>query len=443
MFTRTCLGLLLLLSTYAVCQVGNETATTTAAETPMTTPPPVSGAAYSTAFASDTQTNFLRTGITLSTAYSNNIQSGGALISDMSYSLWPTIAFDSTTTRLHWVLNYSPGFTFYQRASNLNQSDQNVAFDFQYHLSPHVTATLRDSFQKTSDPLNQPNPQFATPVSGSAPSSNVGIISTAANQLQNTASAQLTYQFRENGMVGLGGTFSNLFYPNPAEVAGLFNSNSNGFSAFYSYRIRDKYDIGVSYQYLDVLAYQTAGIPESTLTHTQTAFFFATIHLKPTLSLSLSGGPQYYEATQSTQPASRSWSPMAMASLSWQGQRTSLAASYSQIVSSGGGLAGAFHSNVANLSGAWRLNQNWTLAASGGYSLSNTLTPFFLGATSGGHTISATASVQRPLGEHLTIQAGYTRVQQSYEGISSISAAPDTNREFFSISYQFARPLKR
>ena len=244
-------------------------------------------------------------------------------------------------------------------------------------------------------------------------------------------------------MVGLGGTFSNLFYPNPAEVAGLFNSNSNGFSAFYSYRIRDKYDIGVSYQYLDVLAYQTAGIPESTLTHTQTAFFFATIHLKPTLSLSLSGGPQYYEATQSTQPASRSWSPMAMASLSWQGQRTSLAASYSQIVSSGGGLAGAFHSNVANLSGAWRLNQNWTLAASGGYSLSNTLTPFFLGATSGGHTISATASVQRPLGEHLTIQAGYTRVQQSYEGISSISAAPDTNREFFSISYQFARPLKR
>ena len=149
MFTRTCLGLLLLLSTYAVCQVGNETATTTAAETPMTTPPPVSGAAYSTAFASDTQTNFLRTGITLSTAYSNNIQSGGALISDMSYSLWPTIAFDSTTTRLHWVLNYSPGFTFYQRASNLNQSDQNVAFDFQYHLSPHVTATLRDSFQKT------------------------------------------------------------------------------------------------------------------------------------------------------------------------------------------------------------------------------------------------------------------------------------------------------
>jgi hypothetical protein len=423
-----------------------EAAANTGDEAPMGTPPPVSGADYSTAFASETQSNILRAGLTLSTAYSNNVQGGETPASDVSYSLWPTFALDATTTRLHWVLNYSPGFTFYQHTSSLNQSDQNVALDFQYHLSPHVSLSLRDSFQKTSNPFNQPNPLSATPVSGSVPSSNLAVIVPIADQLHNAANAQLTYQFRENGMLGLGGNFSNLFYPNPAEVPDLFNSRANGASAFYVNRFREKYDLGVSYQYQYGLAYEVGGPGSSqtqTQTQTQTIFLFVTVQLKPTLSLSFSGGPQHYDATQTPLPASRSWSPMAMASLSWQGQRTSVAASYSQIVSGGGGLGGAYHSNSANVSGAWQLNRNWSVGLSATYLLSKTLTPSFLGASSGGHTVSGTASAQRPLGEHLTMQAGYTWVQQSYPGIAAIAAVPNTNRAFISISYQFMRPLKR
>jgi hypothetical protein len=121
----------------------------------------------------------------------------------------------------------------------------------------------------------------------------------------------------------------------------------------------------------------------------------------------------------------------------------SLAASYSRVVTGGGGLAGAYHSDLASISGAWQLNRNWALGLQAGYSLYETLTPLFLGPDSGGHTISGTVSVQRPLGEHLSMQAGYTRVQQSYAGIEAISAVPDTNREFISISYQFVRPLKK
>lgn len=445
MFPRACLGLLLLLSPYVWSQVdtnATEAATNPGYDVPMRTPPPVSGEAYPTAFASETESNNLRAGLTMSTAYSNNVLGGANPVSSMSYSIWPTLALDADTTRLHWVLNYSPGFTFYQSVSARNQSDQNVALDFRYRLSPHLTASLRDSFQKTSNIFNQPNPLSATPVSGSAPAPTVAVIAPVADQVLNAANVQLTYQFSANGMAGVGGTFTNLNYPNPAEAPGLYDSSSKGGSAFYSRRLLEKYDVGVSYQYMDTLAYQAGG-HSNTQTQTQTIFLFCTIYLKPTLSLSLSGGPQHSDATQPPLPPTRSWSPMMTASLSWQGQRTSLAVSYSRIVTAGGGLAGTYHSNTANVSGRWQLSRTWTAGLSASYWLYQTLTPFFLGSSSGGHTVSGTASVQHPLGEHLSVQAGYTRIQQNYSGIAAISATPGTNQEFVSISYQFTRALKR
>src|SRR5208283_491888 len=447
MFTRACLGLLLLLSTYAWSQAdtnGAEAATNQGDQVPMRTPPPVSGQAYSTAFTSETQSNTLRAGLTVSTSYSNDVAGGDNPVGSAYYSIWPTLAFDANTSRLHWVLNYSPGFTFYQSISARNQSDQNVALNFQYRLSPHISVSLQDSFQKTSNLFNQPNPLSAAPVSGSAPVPNSGVIAPTADQIRNAANAQLTYQFSTNGMAGIGGTFTDLNYPNPAEARGLYDSSSKGGSAFYSRRLLDKYDVGVSYQYMDTLAYQAGGHGRTqTQTQTQTIFLFCTIYLKPTLSLSLSAGPQHSDATQPPLPPTRSWSPLTTASLSWQGQRTSLAVSYSRIVTGGGGLAGAYHSNTADVSGRWQLSRTWTAGLSASYCLNNTLTPFFFGASSNGRTVSGTASVQHPLGEHLTVQAGYTRIQESYGGLATISATPSINQEFVSISYQFARPLKR
>src|SRR5271157_993838 len=227
MFPRACFGLLLLLSTYAWCQAdtnGPETATNSGDEVPMRTPPPVSGQAYSTAFASETQSNTLRAGLTVSTAYSNNVLGGDNPVSSAYYSIWPTLALDANTTRLHWVLNYSPGFTFYQSISARNQSDQNVALNFQYRLSPHISVSLQDSFQKTSNPFNQPNPLSTMPVSGSTPAPNSGVIAPIADQVHNSANAQVTYQLSADGMAGVGGTFTNLNYPNPAEAPGVYDS---------------------------------------------------------------------------------------------------------------------------------------------------------------------------------------------------------------------------
>src|SRR5208283_3273683 len=165
-------------------------------ESPMLTPPPVSGQSYPVAPASQERSNYLRGGVTFSTAYSDNVLgttgSTGAPVSDVSYSVWPTIALDETTTRLHWTLNYAPGFTFYQRTSGRNQADQNASINFQYRLSPHVTFSAVDGFQKTSNVFNQPDLASAGAVSAGAQGGNLSVIDPIADQLQNSGNVAIT-----------------------------------------------------------------------------------------------------------------------------------------------------------------------------------------------------------------------------------------------------------
>ena len=88
---------------------------------PMLTPPPVSGQSYPTALGSEERSNYLRYGVSFSSSYSDNTLGGSTPVSDVTYSVWPTIALDQRTSTLHTVLSYAPGFTFYQRTSSRDE----------------------------------------------------------------------------------------------------------------------------------------------------------------------------------------------------------------------------------------------------------------------------------------------------------------------------------
>jgi hypothetical protein len=163
MLTRACLGLFLLVTVPVWSQVdtnGTEATANQQDQARMLTPPPVNGQAYSTTPVAEARSNYLRGGLIFSTTYSDNVLAGITPnpVSDVSYSIWPTVALDETTPRLHSVLTYSPGFTFYQRTSARNEMDQTVGLDLEYRLSPHVTASVRDTFHKSSNVFNEPNP---------------------------------------------------------------------------------------------------------------------------------------------------------------------------------------------------------------------------------------------------------------------------------------------
>jgi tetratricopeptide (TPR) repeat protein len=199
----------------------------------MPIPPMVSGQAFPTSTLSETRSNYLDAGLSFQPTYYDNLLSGyGAQpISDMGYSIRPMVELDRLTPRLHQTWTYQPGFTFYQRTSARNEADQSAALDMQYRLSQHITVSGSDTFQKSSNVFNQPYSLSGEPISGAPPSSPANVIAPFANQLSNTANAEVAYQFSMNGMIGGGGTTAMFDYPGQAESSGLYNSTSRGGSA--------------------------------------------------------------------------------------------------------------------------------------------------------------------------------------------------------------------
>ena len=82
-----------------------------------------------------------------------------------------------------------------------------------------------------------------------------------------------------------------------------------------------------------------------------------------------------------------------------------------------------------------------TGAVSGAYSQNKVIGNLFAGTN--GHSISGTVEVEKLMGQYLAVRLGYTRLHQTYAGITAIALHPDTNREFIAISYHFSRPLGR
>lgn len=391
-------------------------------------------------FTSETRANYISGGLLFTSAYDSAATTGsnGQPVGDETYSIWPTISLDETRSRAHLTLSYSPGYTFYQHTSSLDAANQSFTVGFKYRLSPHVTLNLRDSFVKTSGVLNQPTSDTPT-VSGGVSVPNNSVIAPVADVLTNNANATLTYQFTANGMIGASGTFTNLHYPNPEQVTGLFDSSSRGGSAFYNHRLSKMHYIGAAYQYQTFLSYPTGTQSE---TQTQSVFLYYTLYFKPTISLSLFGGPQYSNTQQLGLPAAQSWSPAGGASFGWQGKLTSFAASYSQTINGGGGLVGAVHYYSINGSVRRQLTRNLSTAITANYA-NNKVLDGLPQYNNNGHTVSGTASVQRQFGQHLSLGAQYTRLHQSYYNVPAISGSPDHNRAAVNVSYQFSRPLGR
>jgi len=408
----------------------------------MFTPPPVSGQAYPIVLSSQERSNFIRGGLAFTGAYTDNALGslGAKPVSDVSYSIAPMISLDETTPREHLGLSYTPGYTLYRRLTAFDGADQNVSVQFAYRLSPHVALSLRDGFQKSSSVFNQPNLISLGEVNGGAGEPNFSVIAPTANVLTNAGSTGLTYQFAQNQMIGASGTFGNLHYPDPSEVPGLYDSASQSGLAFYAVRLSQQQYLGASYQYQRLVAYAGAGQTE---TQTHAAFVFYSAYPARGFSISFFGGPQHSDSLLvPSQPHSREWNPAGGASLAWQGLRNAFALSYVHTVSSSAGLTGAVELDGANGSITQQITRRLSGAIGAGYAQNSVLTGL-LTQQNNGHSIAGTASLGQQFGDHLHVQLGYSRLRQNYSGVTVLAATPNTNREFVSVSYQFARALGR
>jgi len=361
---------------------------------------------------------------------------GGKPVGDMIYTMGSSIALDQTTPRSHRSFMYAPGFTLYEPTGALNSLNQSTTAKYEYRLSPHAKVSLDDSFVQSSNVFEQPQ----VGVSGSTESPAAAVVAPFAEQLTNGTNGQTSFQFSRSGMIGAGGTYSLVNYPNPAQAVGVTNSNSYGGSGFYNRRLSKNQYMGVNYQYSNMTS---SALGVSSKTQMSTIYSFYTLYLANSLSLSVSGGPQHFNVSESSIPASSAWTPAVNASLGWQRSHASVAASYSRTVNGAGGLLGAQEMTTGNASARWQATRTWTLGASASYSLLKSVTPMSPTASQGGHSISGNVSAERPIGQHLSVEGGYSRLHQSFSNVAVVTADPDGDREYVSISYQFTRPLGR
>lgn len=407
----------------------------------MVTPAPVFGQTSSLQFSSELErTNYLSGGLIFSSAYDDNlIPYGSNRLVDVSYTVAPTIALRMTRRRLLWTLSYSPGYTFYQRYTAYNQAYQNLSTDLSLRLSPHFTFTAQELFSQSPMIEGQPN-QFDTETGGVVQTPNQTIVAPIVDTLVDSTDVKMSYQFSPNGMVGLTGNVSELRYPKQDEISGIFNSNTVGGGAFYTHRLSGKHYVGATYQYQRYLA-SSSSLTVPT-TETQSLLLFYTVYFKPTLSLSLSGGPQHADTYGAGVAPYQNWVPSAGGSLNWQGRHTSMMASYSRRITDGGGLEGAVRSNAADASIRRQLlrSLNGTIGAE--YA-TNQVLDALPAYNANGHTITGNAALNKTWGEHVTATATYLRLHQDYSDPSLVSYFPNKDRVSLSIGYQFARPLGR
>jgi hypothetical protein len=434
MFIRV--GLILLLGAGPLwSQVEDSGAAPPAVSTDMVTPSPVSVEGASPAFAAETErSNYVRGGLGFSTTYDNDFITRGA--TDVGYSIRPSIAIDKSGTRLRWTFSYSPGFTFYQQQTLFSQSDHDLAAYLRYRLSPHVTVVLKDGLAKSSLLYNHFDPNPIGSGTGILQTPNQSIISPVTDTLTNIASGEITYQFSANGMIGASATERELIYLDQSQVPGLFNSRSSDEMAFYTYRLSGQHYIGVTYEFQQFLSH-----PNGSDTQTQSTFGFYQLYTNPMFTVSLFGGPQHFEISRLGIPTERGWVPAGGVSLGWQRFHSSGNLNFTHMVGDGGGLISAVVSDSVDLVIRHQLTRDLTVGMGASYANNSIVDAASFG--SGGHTVAGSVSLDRTIGEHFSLQMGYTRAHQSYAEIPSIAAVPDRNRAWAAISYNFSKPLGR
>ena len=417
--------------------------TSAASSEPMVKPAPVSDRSYSTEVGiAGRRENFLSLGIIGSFGYVDNLYpgSGDSSVGEKLYVILPTIALDMSTDRQHTSASYSPGFNFYEPGTVLNEVDQSGRFSFDYRFTPHLNLSLSDILQRSSTGFSPAGTGVGGSISGSAPSVVPGVYAPFSSRFVNSASAQLSDQFSRRGMIGATGEYQKLDYPNLVVGSGIYNSDARAGGGYLNERVSAKQYVGAIYGYDDILAYPPVGQYQ---TQTNAISGFYTIYLTNALSVSVTGGPQHYSAIHSPTPPVSGWSPMFTVSSGWHRERVSIAGNFSRTVTGGGGLLGAYRSTGFALSGNWQISPNWSSAVTASYASNSSQTPTLAVGGTGGHSLVASASLERPIAPRLKARFQYDRIQESYTQIQAIAINPSANRETITLDWELRRPLGR
>jgi hypothetical protein len=399
------------------------------------------GQGTSSAFLSELKrSNYLRGGVNVGAAYDDNpfLASSGAT-SNTSVSIFPNISIEESSSRIRWMLGYAGGMTINENLTNQNQDSQNLNFDSQFRLSPHVNLRVAENFSMITGFFDAGS--GAEPVTGSG-GPNASLIAPLSTQRSSTTTVETNYHFALNDLIGASGSFNDLHFTNGPSGTPLTDSQTASGSAFWLHRILQADWAGASYGF--------QRITFSPASETRVNSFFAVNSLSLSKRFTLSGfiGPQYLEnqgLAPGGMPISQSniWSVAGGVEGGWRNQRTSVTAGFSRNISDGGGLLGAVR--LQTVHGAFRreLVPGWAAALTASYGTNQSLIVPTATSASSINSTSVGASLERNVGKRVGLRMGYTHDFQEQFGLPAPNPTQSANRNrvFATISYQWAKPL--
>jgi hypothetical protein len=403
------------------------------------------GTGISSNFISELErSNYLRGGVNVGAAYDSNplLLSSGAE-SNTSESIFPNIKIEESSSRMRWTLGYAGGLTINQRFTNQDEGSHNLNFDSQYRLSPHVNLRVAENFSMTTGFFDAGND---TEVVAGAGGPNASLITPLSTQRSSMTTVETNYHFALNDLIGASGSFYDLHFTNVPNVptgTQLTDTQTASGSAFWLHRIFGPDWGGVSYRF-DRITFNSGG------GETQVHSFLAVDTVSISKRVTLSGfiGPQYSE-NQGVVPGailsaqSSGWSVAGGAEGGWRDQHTSVSAGYSRTISDGGGVLGSVRLQTVHGNFRRQLTPGWAAALAASYGTNQSLTVPFATSASSVNVTSAGVSLERNVGKSIGLRMGYAHDFQQQFGVSGPAQPLDAsrNRFFFTLSYQWAKPL--
>jgi len=399
------------------------------------------GTGISSAFVTEMErSNYLRGGVNVGAAYDDNplLLSTGAT-SNTSVSIFPNVSIEESSSRMQWKLGYAGGLTINQSLTNENQDSQNLNFDSQYRLSPHVNLRIAENFSLTTGFFDASS--GAEVVTGSG-GPNASLVAPLSTERTSTTTVETNYHFALNDLIGASGSFNDLHFTNGPAGTPLTDSQTASGSAFWLHRIFGEDWGGASYRF--------QRITFSPGSETKVNSFLAVNSVSLSKRFTLTGfvGPQYLE-NQGLVPGgmaisqSNNWSVAGGIEGGWRNQRTSVTAGFSRNISDGGGLLGAVRLQTVHGTFRRELVPGWAAAFTASYGTNQSLIVPTATSASSINLTSVGASLDRNVGKRVGFRMGYTHDFQEQFGLPAPNPTQNANRNrvFVTLSYQWAKPL--
>ena len=376
------------------------------------------------------------------------------LTSDEELTLSSTIGFQQTRPHLQWNLSYKPGIILSRHLPQLDQFTQYVGGGLAYQLSPRFQVSVRQEYSASNDPFASVSGNQFLPAIGGPSATEASAVLAQYHRTTILSDAQMEYRLTARDTVGTAGSYSSFDYgrlDSNTFSKQLPGTQSTTAGAFYSHQFSAMRTAGIQYEYTDLrqdLFSTHSQIHRLTLFHQFT--------FRPGNTLAVFAGPEYAQSTSVYEPgvyqplsgpasgaalmiSDRGWDPTVGATYTWTGRHNALQLEYMRRVSSGGGIITAATTNTGSAGFYLQFTRNLTGQAD---VLASDSTSLYLGALNAWlRTITARVTVQRKLGENVSVSMDYARAWQDHTGL--VFAIANDSRVEASLNYQFSRPLGR